>query len=113
LVFADIYLFQLHKLEVKVDQDSIRYRFAPYINRFRTIRKGEVKEIYVRKYQPIMEYGGWGYRIGLGKGRAYNIFGNWGLQLKFRNGKDLLLGTQKPEILKAAITKLKENWERA
>jgi hypothetical protein len=29
--------------------------------------------------------------------------GNWGLQLDFKNGKHILIGTNKPEALKTAL----------
>jgi hypothetical protein len=61
---------------------------------------------YVRKYNAIAEYGGWGWRLGLfGKGTAYNISGNEGLQLEFINGKKLLIGTQKLEALSGIVEK--------
>ena len=54
----------------------------------------------IREYKPIMEYGGWGIR-GFGSNRALNIKGKIGLQLVFKNGQKLLIGTQKAdEIVK-------------
>jgi hypothetical protein len=50
----------------------------------------------VRKYNPLTEYGGWGYRTGFGKkSGAMNVKGNIGIQIELSNGKKLLLGTQK------------------
>jgi hypothetical protein len=52
----------------------------------------------VRQYNPITEYGGWNISIGLfGKGQAFNVSGNKGLQLIYDNGKKFLTGTQGPE----------------
>lgn len=53
-------------------------------------------------YRPILEYGGWGIRLGW-KGRAYNARGNRGVRLEFPNGRHILLGSQTPEQLDAAI----------
>jgi len=59
-------------------------------------------KVYLRKYSPIGEYGGWGFRYG-----AYNIKGSQGLQLKFKNGKMLLIGTQRPEELQKVLDQFK------
>ena len=62
---------------------------------------------YVRQYSPLLEYGGWGMRIGLfGKGKAWNISGDKGLQLEFTNQKKLLIGTNQPEELAATLEKI-------
>ncbi|MEQ9468485.1 MAG: hypothetical protein RLN88_13815 [Ekhidna sp.] len=98
------------RLHTSIDQDRIYYRFPPFVRSERSISKEDVKEIYVRKYQPIWEYGGWGYRIRLGKGKALNVAGDYGLQLVLSDGKKLLIGTQKPEAMEHALRRLKENW---
>ncbi|PQJ82980.1 hypothetical protein BTO16_05475 [Polaribacter glomeratus] len=65
----------------------------------KTILWSELKEVKVRTYNPIGEYGGWGFRSGFlwnkSKGKAINISGDVGIQLEFKNGKKLLIGTQK------------------
>ena len=62
---------------------------------------------YVRQYSPIIEYGGWGLRFGIfGKGTAFNVSGNKGLQLEFINNKKLLIGTNKPDALTETLIKL-------
>ena len=100
-IFTFIYI---HKLVVEIDEGTIRYYFFPYFGSFRSVPKEKLKKAYVRKYRPVLEYGGWGYRWGFHKGKAYNIWGKWGLQLEFENDKKLLLGTQKPKELESAIT---------
>ena len=61
----------------------------------------------VRQYSPLLEYGGLGMRIGLfGKGKAWNISGDKGLQLEFNNQKKLLIGTNQPEELAATLEKI-------
>ena len=62
---------------------------------------------YVRQYSPLLEYGGWGMRFGIfGKGNAWNISGDKGLQLVFTNQKKLLIGTNQPEKLAAILEKI-------
>lgn len=97
-------LFAVVCLETTIDREGIHYRFFPLINRKRTIRWDEITEVKVRKYNPLLEYGGWGIRIGLfGKGGAVNVSGNMGLQIVRKKGRPLLIGTQKPEELEKVI----------
>ncbi|MBK8703741.1 MAG: hypothetical protein IPN33_08970 [Saprospiraceae bacterium] len=64
-------------------------------------------KVYVRQYKPIAEFGGWGLRYSMsGKGRALNVSGNMGLQLEFKDGKKLLIGTQKPKEIELVLTNL-------
>lgn len=105
-----ILLFAFSKLYISIDQENLYYRYPPFVNREKTVSKNDVKEIYVREYKPIMEYGGWGYRFRFRSGKALNVAGNTGLQLITKNDKRILLGTQKPEEMERAVKRLKENW---
>lgn len=57
------------------------------------------RKAYVRKYDPIGDYGGWGLKGGAlwnsKKGKAINVSGDIGIQLELKNSKKLLIGTQK------------------
>lgn len=108
---AIVMLFVYSKLEVSIDQSNIYYRYFPFVAKEKKLSKGDIKEVYVREYRPVMEYGGWGYRISMGNGKALNVSGDIGLQLVLKDGKRLLLGTKKKDALERAIQKLKENWE--
>ncbi|EAR12449.1 hypothetical protein PI23P_07485 [Polaribacter irgensii 23-P] len=61
----------------------------------------EIETAHVRNYNPIGEYSGWGIKGGLlwnkEKGKYVNISGAIGIQLVLKNGKKLLIGTQKKE----------------
>lgn len=54
-------------------------------------------------YSPLAEYGGWGIR-GWGKSVALNAHGNRGVRLALRDGRRLLVGSQRPEALAEALT---------
>jgi len=111
IIISITFFFIRAKLETTIDEEAIYYRYPPFVNKEKKVSKQEVNECYVRKYKPIWEYGGWGYRVRLGKGKALNVAGNMGLQLVLSNGKGLLLGTQEPDKMKRAIKRLKENWD--
>jgi len=92
-------------LNTKIDKNGISYQFWPVHRKEQLIKWEEVSRAYVRKYKPILEYGGWGFRTGR-KGRALNTSGNIGLQIEFVSGKKLLIGTHKPEELARVLHKL-------
>jgi hypothetical protein len=102
------------KLTTEINSETIRYRFYPFILRDRFIYWNEIEKSYVRKYKPILEYGGWGIRYGIGgNGRAFNMKGRYGLQLELKNGKKLLIGTQKPEEITELLDTLGKNTEKS
>jgi hypothetical protein len=91
-------------LDTQIKNEGIYVRLFPLQISYRFFPWDSLLKCYVRKYDPIREYGGWGFRLGLfGRGPAYNISGDEGLQLEFTNGKKLLIGTQKPAELSEAI----------
>ena len=105
LPFALFGLFFSLCLHTRIDRQGITYRFAPVHRKDRLIKWDSVKQIEVRKYKPITEYGGWGFRVGK-NGLAYNTGGNMGLQLVLKDGKKLLIGTQKADAMQKTLYKL-------
>jgi hypothetical protein len=102
-------LVWITKLETVVRSDGLYVRFFPIHFRSKKLTADDIKEYYTRKYRPILEYGGWGIRYSFtGKGKAYNVSGNKGVQLILTNGKKLLIGSQKPDDLVAAIDKMQK-----
>jgi len=100
-------LFGLLKLETEVRPDGLYVRYFPFHIHFKRFTADDLSEYYARKYKPILEYGGWGIRYSFGKGKAYNVSGNKGVQLVFKNGKRLLIGSQRAEELEEAIRSIK------
>lgn len=100
-------LFLNLRLDTNIKDDGIYVRFFPFHLKFRHYSWDMLTKSYIRKYSPLAEYGGWGIRIGLfGKGKAFNVSGNKGLQLKFTNRKKLLIGTNKPEELSKVLKRI-------
>ncbi len=105
-------LFYKMKLIIEIRADGIYYRYPPMIQKFRDIPHGSIERYEVRKYKPIREYGGWGIknhgnpRKRRKYGSAYNVSGNIGLQLYLKDGKKILLGTQRGDAIKYAMEKL-------
>lgn len=98
-------LFLVVKLETIIKQDGVYVRFFPLHVRFKRFGWDELAKAYVRHYNPLQEYGGWGIRFGK-RGRAYNISGQWGIQLVRKQGIDVLIGTKRPEEVEAVMAGL-------
>lgn len=62
-----------------------------------------ILEAAVRHYSPLKEYGGWGVRVSRTHGRAYNAYGSLGVQLVVEGRGPVLIGSQHPEELLAAL----------
>ncbi len=99
-------LLLMIKLETVIKTDQIEVRFFPFHLSFRRYPNNTIESALVRTYKPLAEYGGWGIRIEfIGKGKAFNISGNQGIQVVFKDGSKLLIGTQKPIEASAALQK--------
>lgn len=109
---AVVLLFFSMILRTRVDSKGVTFSFKPFL-RNKNYTWADIEKVWVRKYKPIREYGGWGFRGSFfgGKGKAYNVWGNKGLQLHLKNGKKVLIGTQKHEELAVFLKRLKEKHE--
>jgi hypothetical protein len=97
------------KLESRLHATGVEFRFFPLQRKWKKFPWAEVERAWVRKYRPISEYGGWGIR-GLpgANSRAYSMSGDYGIQLLFKNGKSILLGTQNALEAEQALQHLSE-----
>ncbi|MDR1422925.1 MAG: hypothetical protein LBI64_08715 [Coriobacteriales bacterium] len=105
--------FMMLKLSTHISSSAIHVRLSPpplgmmHQNCF---PRHSVKRVYIREYHEFREYGGFGFRVGNPSvGDAISMNGNKGLQLELVNGQKVLIGTRKPEELKAVITRLKSS----
>ena len=103
LLVALILLVALTRMRMRtvVEGEVIRVRMFPVLNK--EIRMADVAEAKARKYSPIGEYGGWGIRRGWSSGWAYNMQGDEGVQLVLRDGKKILIGSQRAAELADCI----------
>ncbi|MDQ2913982.1 MAG: hypothetical protein M3T56_12085 [Chloroflexota bacterium] len=94
-------LISLSHLDVDVTDRGVSIAFR-YLWTTRRIGFAEIVGLEVRCYNPLLEYGGWGVRLGP-KGWAYMTSGNEGVQLRLRRGLSVLIGSTRPRELEAAI----------
>lgn len=96
-ILASVLLIFIFKLTTRIDETGIHYKFFPFHWKYKLISWNNISKAYVRTYSPIGDYGGWGLKgkwFGT-KGKAINISGDIGIQLELKNGKKILIGTNK------------------
>ena len=98
-------LFVNLKLKTRIDEKGIYYQYKPLHFSFRLITRESISKCYIRNYNGISEYGGWGIKFSFRKnsGRAFTTKGNIGLQIELKDGRKILIGTQKKEELQRVI----------
>ncbi len=95
------------RLSIKISEEGLYYRYFPFHSGWRVIPWKSVAKVYVRTYNPIIEYGGWGIRWGImGAGKAYTTGGTYGIQIHFINHQKVLLGTYRPKEAELALKSL-------
>jgi len=106
LSLVSLFIFSI-RMETKIKTDGIYVRFSPFHVKHRYYSREVIQQAFIREYNPLREYGGWGIRMGLfGHGWAYNISGNVGIQLIMKDGTRLLIGTRQPHKAAEALKRL-------
>lgn len=103
LLLSDLFFY--FRLETSITADGIYVRFFPLQLKLKFYPWDTIQQSFVREYNPLSEYGGWGMR-GLGNNRALNISGNKGIQLIMQDGKKLLIGTKKADEATAILKRM-------
>jgi hypothetical protein len=110
-ILVSVLFIFFFKLTTRIDEKGIHYQFFPFHFSLRRISWSEINSVNVRNYDPIGEYGGWCLKGGSlwnkAKGKAINISGDIGIQLTLKNGKKLLIGTQKESEVKRVLNTYK------
>jgi hypothetical protein len=67
----------------------------------------EIASVEVGRYNPVFEFGGWGWRKRLlTKKTAYNVSGRIGIRVIKKNGSQVMFGTHKQDEMKRAVVKM-------
>lgn len=96
-------LFHYMQLIVEVDAERVRVRYIPFIDR--SIPLSDIGSCEAKRYQPIRDFGGWGIRGLTRRRRAYNVRGDEGVELTLRDGSQIMLGSQRADVLEYSIKK--------
>jgi len=106
VIAAIALLFALARLVVDVDRDVITVAFH-FLWPKRQIRIPEVRKAEATKYSPLLDYGGYGVRLGF-RGWAWSVSGDEGVLVETNDGSRLMIGSRRPKELEAAIAKARK-----
>jgi hypothetical protein len=84
------------KLRISATSDSIAVSFGRFSKK--SFSLDDVSKVEKVTYSPIMDFGGWGIRYGLG-GKIYSARGTQAVKLTLKSGSILYLGTERPDDL--------------
>jgi hypothetical protein len=104
MLLVTFFIFSI-KLKTRIDEKGVYYQFFPIHFSYKFIPWNTLDKCYIRNYNAITEYGGWGFRFSFfrKRGKAFNVKGDIGLQLVLKNGEKILIGTQKKDELQRTI----------
>lgn len=95
------------RLYTRVDATGVHVRFAPWQRKGQHIPWAEIQGYRVRRYRPLVDLGGWGWRRSLnGRLEGYTTRGDQALELDLGQRRSLLIGTRRPEELAAVLQAL-------
>ncbi|MDR1591281.1 MAG: hypothetical protein LBS16_00095 [Prevotellaceae bacterium] len=118
-----ITLFWITNVELCMKSEGIFVKMFPFKMKYKFFAWENIEKAYLRKYSPLSEYGGWGVRVKLFSLKMFNLFGlkkaffnetayvisgNTGLQLELKNGKRVLISTQKPAEIEEILKKIEK-----
>lgn len=101
IILSVIILFVVLRMTTVVTKENIQLTYFPFVNK--TINLADIETMKVINYGFV---GGWVIRFWTQYGTVYNVRGNKGLHIKFKNGKQLVIGTQKPQELEKVVEQL-------
>jgi hypothetical protein len=92
------------RLHTVITTAGIYVRYFPFSARYTFVGWENIKQCSLRQYNPLAEYGGWGIKmIAPENGWSYSFSGTTGLQIEFRDGTKLLIGTKSANEIKAIL----------
>jgi len=89
------------RMQTTVTADAVRVRYGFLAST--QVPLQEIARAEAVVYRPIRDYGGWGRR-GFGSRRAVNARGTRGVLITRRDGSTLMIGSEEPRRLLAALT---------
>lgn len=93
------------RLQVEVSTAGLFVRFYPRQTKIRKIDLDDHPTVAVIEYSALRDYGGWTVKRGR-RYTAYTVGGDQGVAITYENGHHVLIGSQHPELLAAAINEL-------
>ena len=106
-------LFAFLGVKTTINEQGVYVQFGFFGQRPTAFLWNDIALAKITKYQPLSDYGGWGYRRGFFKPnkRAYSVIGDIGLELTLKDGSVVMIGTQNPDYLKEYLQVLKSKYK--
>lgn len=98
------FFFTVH-LRVTVTEDRLRLRYFPFVTK--TWTHDDIAQATAVTFRPIREHGGWGIKYSIDGAWVYSAYGNTGVELLLRDGKKVIIGSQRSSELAQAILRLR------
>jgi hypothetical protein len=102
IVLGIVWMMAVFKLTTEVRPEGLFIKMFPFHWSFREIPQEGVERFEAITYRPMGDYGGWGLRFGKG-GRACNVKGNEGVRIDYKDGRHILIGSQRAKELAEAL----------
>ncbi|QSE97141.1 DUF6141 family protein [Fulvivirga lutea] len=93
------------RLHTRIENDGVSFKFNPFMGKWKNIPIVDIQHFEVKKFNPITEFGGWGYRKVSGK-LLVNTSGNTALFIKTIQNQLIVIGTQFPDEVANTMQKL-------
>jgi len=106
---AIIWIIFTSKLHTEIRDKAIFFRFPVFINGLRRLGFESIESWKIKEFNAILDYGGVGIRTWHRKKKAYIVKGKYGMQFFLKDGRNILIGTQKPNEMEQAMQK---EWDR-
>ncbi|MGE5519521.1 MAG: hypothetical protein ACM3VS_06280 [Candidatus Dadabacteria bacterium] len=95
------------RMVTQIRKDGIYVRYPPFQPRRVYFPWSDIRQVYLRKYNALPEYNGWGMKLGV-SGRCYTAGGDTGLQLQLNDGTLILIGTKMPEHIQQVLISIQK-----
>lgn len=105
IIVPIILLFKSIKLETELTSSAVKFRYLPFVRKWRTIEASAIESWSVEKYS-IAKHGGWGMKHRSGRHKSYSVYGRVCLNLKLKDGQIIIIGTQQKSAIDYAMKKL-------
>ena len=102
-VIATVF-FGRQKLKLLITEDEIHISFG-LLTRETTLRISDIKSIYIRKYDGLKEFLGWGIKYSSDTS-CFTVSGDDGIQIDMNDGRRFLVGTHNVASVKPVIDNL-------
>jgi hypothetical protein len=101
--FPGLFYFLMGSLRIRVTAEAVILSWGMAGIVKKVIQHQEITGMEAVTYRPLVEFGGWGIRMGGGKKLAWTVSGNQALTLSLRSGTQLYVGSRHPSRLAERI----------